>query len=590
MSAGATPVSRHTLRRCIRSVKDLLNSEARWRAIALAALLVGFLLAINGLNVVNSYVARDFMTAIAGRDMPGFTRQALLYLAVFAASTVVAVLQSFTEQRLDLLWRWRLTRRLTGLYLADRTYYWLKWSGGLDNPDERIADDVRTYTATTVSFALIFLNGALTVVAFAGVLWSISPLLFGVAVGYAALGSLLTLLLGRPLIGLNSRQLDREADFRSALIHIRENAEAVALTRHEGRLTVRLLRRIDALVDNYRRITSVNRNLGFFTTGYNYLIQILPALIVAPLFIRGEVEFGVVTQSGLAFAQLLGAFSLVVNQFQSLSSYAAVVARIGALADAIDRVSPAARHAIETVEDRDRVAYEGLTLQAPNSAGSLVKDLSAEVRYGARLLVTGPSEVARVALLRAVAGLWGAGAGRIVRPPLDEILFLPQRPYLPPGTLRELLLRTGKERVTPDERLLTAIHEFGLGAVLQRAGGLDAERDWPAELSLEEQQLVTLARLSLAGPCFAFLDRPGSTLGPLEVRRALHRLSAGSISYVTLGEATEAAGEYDTVLELEADGGWSWKPVGPGREPGEENAVVRRPQGAGAGGDDERRQ
>src|SRR5947209_15244428 len=270
MSAGAVPVSRQTLQRCVRCVQDLLTSEVRWRALTLATLLVGSLFAVNGLNVVNSYVARDFMTAVAGRDMPGFARQALLYLAVFAASTAVAVLQSFTEQRLGLLWRWRLTRRLTWLYLADRTYYWLKGSGGLDNPDVRIADDVRTFTSTTLSFALLFLNGTLTVVAFAGVLWTISPLLFGVAVGYAALGSLLTVLLGRPLVGLNSRQLDREADFRSALIHVRENAEAVALTRHEGRLRVRLLRRVDALVDNYRRITSVNRNLGFFTTGYNY--------------------------------------------------------------------------------------------------------------------------------------------------------------------------------------------------------------------------------------------------------------------------------------------------------------------------------
>jgi putative ATP-binding cassette transporter len=567
-----------------------LNSEVRWRALTLAALLVGFLLAINGLNVVNSYVARDFMTAVAGRDMPGFTRQALLYLAVFAASTAVAVLQSFTEQRLGLLWRWRLTRRLTRLYLADRNYYWLKGSSGLDNPDERIADDVHTFTTTTLSFAIIFVNGTLTAVAFAGVLWSISPLLFGVAVGYAALGSLLALLLGRPLVGLNSRQLDREADFRSALIHVRENAEAVALTRHEGRLTARLLRRLDALVDNYRRITSVNRNLGFFTTGYNYLIQIIPALIVAPLFIRREVEFGVVTQSGMAFAQLLGAFSLVVNQFQSLSSYAAVTARLGVLGDAIDRVSPAARHAIETVEDRGRVAYEGLTLRAPNGDRPLVNDLSAEIQHGKRLLVTGPDEVARVALLRAVAGLWGTGSGRIVRPPLDAILFLPQRPYLPPGTLRELLLRTGTERVTPDEKLLAVLHEFGLGTVLQRTGGLDAELDWSAELSLEQQQLVTLARLSLAGPCFAFLDRPASTLGPAQVRRALQRLAAGSISYVTLGEGTEALGEYDAVLELEAAGEWSWKPVGPGKQPGEENAVIRRPQGAGAGGDDERRQ
>jgi putative ATP-binding cassette transporter len=548
-------------------VKELLNSEVRWRAITLAALLVGFLVAINGLNVVNSYVARDFMTAIAGRDMPGFTRQALLYLAVFGASTAVAVLQSFTEQRLGLLWRWRMTYQLTRLYLADENYYWLKGSGVLDNPDERIADDVRTFTATTLSFALIFVNGALTVAAFAGVLWSISPLLFGVAVGYAALGSLLAFVLGRPLVGLNSRQLDREADFRSALIHVRENAESVALTRHEGRLTARLLLRLNALVDNYRRITSVNRNLGFFTTGYNYLIQILPALIVAPLFIHGEVEFGVVTQSGMAFAQLLGAFSLVVNQFQALSSYAAVTERLGALGDAIDRVRPASRRAIETVEDRGRVAWEGLTLRAPNGDRLLVNDLSAEVRHGARLLVTGPNEAARVALLRALAGLWVAGSGRIVRPPLDEILFLPQRPYLPPGTLRELLLRTGKERVTPDEKLLTAVHEFGLGAVMQRAGGFDAELDWPAELSLEEQQLVTLARLSLAGPCFAFLDRPGSTLGSTQIRQVLQRLSAGSISYVTLGEATEFIQDYDTLLELEADGTWSWKVVCPGPQP-----------------------
>src|SRR3954463_6741461 len=155
MSAGAVPVSRQTLQRCVRCVQDLLTSEVRWRALTLATLLVGFLFAINGLNVVNSYVARDFMTAIAERDRHGFTRQALLYLAVFAAATVVAVLQGFAEQRLGTLWRWRLTRRLTRLYLADRNYYWLKGAGGLDNPDERIAEDVRTFTATTLSFAVI---------------------------------------------------------------------------------------------------------------------------------------------------------------------------------------------------------------------------------------------------------------------------------------------------------------------------------------------------------------------------------------------------------------------------------------------------
>jgi putative ATP-binding cassette transporter len=157
------------MRRCVAPVKDLLTSEVRWPALTLATLLVGFLFAISGLNVVNSYVARDFMTAIAGRDMRGFTRPALLYLAGFAGSSAVAVLQGFTEQRLGPLWRRRVSRQLAWLYRADRNYYWLKGSGVLDNPGEGIAAVVRTFTATTVSFALIVPNGAFTVVAFAGV-------------------------------------------------------------------------------------------------------------------------------------------------------------------------------------------------------------------------------------------------------------------------------------------------------------------------------------------------------------------------------------------------------------------------------------
>src|SRR6516225_2724098 len=343
MSVQAVPINRQTGRCFIRVVKSFLTSEVRWRALALFAVLIGLLFAISGLNVVNSYVGRDFMTAISGRDRAGFVRQAVLYLGVFAASTAVAVFQSFAEQRLGLLWRAWLTGRLITRYLASRTYYRLKETVAVDNPDQRIAEDVKAFTATTLSFTLMFLNGTFTVVAFAGVLWSISRLLFGVAVGYAALGSLLTILLGRPLVGLNYRQLDREANFRTALNHLHEHAESVALLRWEGLATTRLRRSLDDLVDNFRRITSVNRNLGFFTTGYNYLIQIIPALRVAPLYIRGEVEFGVVTQSAMAFAQLLGAFSLIVNQFQSLSLFAAVIARVDALGEAIEHTAaPAA--------------------------------------------------------------------------------------------------------------------------------------------------------------------------------------------------------------------------------------------------------
>jgi putative ATP-binding cassette transporter len=559
MSERPVTIDRETRRRFVRVVRDFFTSEVRWQARGLFALLFGFALTVNGLNVVNSYVGRYFMTAIADRNRDDFIRQAVLYVGVFAASTAVAVLYRFTEERLGLFWRVWLTRKITRRYLADRTYLRLKESAEIANPDQRIADDVRAFTTTTLSFTLMSLNGALAVLSFSGVLWTISPLLFGVAVGYAAVGTLAAIYLGRPLVGLNYRQSDQEANFRADLIHVRENAESVALLRREGRLTARLLRRIDGLADNFRRITSVNRNLGFFTTGYNYLIQIIPTLIVAPLFIRGEVEFGVITQSAMAFAQLLGAFSLIVNQVQSISSFAAVIARLSALAEAVEQGPPSAQTEVVTVEADARVAYEGLTLLSPGDGRELIKNLTADIPRGTRVLVVGPNEAARVALFRATAGIWLAGMGKIVRPPLDAIFFLPQRPYLPPGTLRDLLLRTGQEEAIPDERITAALQNAGLESVLKRGGGLDVEHDWPAVLSLGEQQQLALTRLILARPAFALLDRVSAALKPAQVRQALRLLGENSITYITLAEVAESADLYDAILEVDADGAWSWK-------------------------------
>jgi vitamin B12/bleomycin/antimicrobial peptide transport system ATP-binding/permease protein len=548
MSEQPVPFDLVTVRRFVRAVKDFMTSEVRWRACGLFALLIAFALTLNSLNVVNSYVGRDFITAISHRDRTGFIRQAILYVGVFAGSTAVAVLYRFTEERLGLFWRVWLTRRIIRRYLADRTYLHLKESATIENPDQRIADDVRAFTATTLSFTLMFMNGALAVLSFSGVLWTISPLLFGVATGYAVLGTLVTIYLGRPLIGLNYRQSDREASFRSDLVHVRENAEPVAL-----------LRRIEDFAYNFRRIISVNRNLGFFTTGYNYLIQIIPMLIVAPLFIRGKVEFGVVTQSAMAFAQLLGAFSLIVNQFQSISSFAAVIARLSALVGAVEKGPPSFRTAIAVVIADGRIAYEGLTLFSPENGSELLKNLTVAIPRGTRVLIVGPNEAARTALFRATAGIWAAGKGTLIRPSLDAILFLPQRPYLPPGTLRDLLLRTGKEQVIPDDQITNALHDAGLDSVLARAGGLNSERDWSAILSLGEQQLLAFTRVTLARPSFAMLDRVNSVLNAAQVRQALGSLDEKSVTYITFAADVESVELYDAVLEIDAEGAWSWR-------------------------------
>ena len=302
--------------RFVRAVRDFASSDVGKKAKLMFAGLAALLFGVSGLNVVNNYVGRNFMTAIAERQTTEFIRQAIFYVGVFAALTVVGVIARFAEERLALLWREFLTRRAVNLYLADGAYYRLDVSGQLTNPDQRIADDVRAFTVTTLSFVIMLFSSTLTVVTFSSVLWSISPLLFVVAVLYAACGSYMTIVLGRPLINLNYDRLDKEASFRSSLIHVRENAESVMLTRGEERQKALLLHRLDDLVANFRRITAVNRNVGFFTGGYNWMIQIVPALIIAPAFIRGDIEFGVITQSGAAFAMLVGAFSLIVTTVQ----------------------------------------------------------------------------------------------------------------------------------------------------------------------------------------------------------------------------------------------------------------------------------
>ena len=406
----------------------------------------------------------------------------------------------------------------------------------------------------------MLVNGMLAVVSFSGVLWTISRSLFGVAIGYACLGTLVTIYLGRPLISLNYRQLDREASFRSNLIHVRANAESIAISRREGRLMARLMSSLDAVAENFRRTISVNRRLGFFTTGYNYLIQIIPALVVAPLFIRGKVEFGVVTQSAMAFSQVLGAFSIIVDQFQSISSFGAVIVRVSALTAAIEKAPPSDKAAVTLVEAEGRIGYEHLTLASPDDGGDVLKDLTAEIPRGTRVLIVGPNETARTALFDATAGIWPAGHGTIARPPLDAISFLPQRPYLPPGSLRDVLLQDGTQQATRDDEITTTLHAMGLESIAAHAGGMDNERDWPAILSLREQQLLALARLSLARPTFAMLDRLDGVLEPPQLLQALRHLDDSAITYVVFAENAELVEQYDAILEVRADGTWSWTP------------------------------
>jgi putative ATP-binding cassette transporter len=433
-------------------------------------------------------------------------------------------------------------------------------NGEVLNPDQRIAEDVKVFTTTTLSFLLMALNGAFTVIAFAGVMWTISPVLFGVAVAYAVFGSIMTIVLGRPLVLLNYSQLDKEATFRSDLVHIREHAESIAVLRRESRVKGRLLKHFDELASNFEKIIRVNRNLGFFTTGYNYMVQIIPALIVAPMFMRGEIEFGVITQSGMAFVHLLGAFSLIVTQFQSISSFAAVIARLGALVEGMADAQKPNPDSIQ-IETAENLAYENLTLNSTAASQRLIEDLTLEIPVGTRLQVLGPNESANADLFRATAGISEPGSGTIHRPGLDQIMFLPERPYLPPGTLRELLLRTGHEHKIDEQQIKETLTALQLERLIERSEGLDVEQNWDNLLSLGEQQLVAAARVLMAAPRYAVLDRLNSALTPSQVHRLLGLLKQRGITYLHFGEVDDALRHFDAVLELSGTGPWNCKPL-----------------------------
>ncbi|QFY41279.1 ABC transporter ATP-binding protein/permease [Candidatus Methylospira mobilis] len=557
----------------VKMIRDLSCSEAGVRAKLLFIGLILFLLAFNGLNVLNSYVGRDFMTAVADREQSDYIRLALFYIGVFVASTVVGVFQRYFEELLGLLWREFMTPRLVQIYLRYPTYYRMNdrviRKSGMGHPDQRIADDVKTFTTVTLSFVLLSLNSAFTILAFSGVLLSIDPWLFGAALAYAMIGTLCIILLGRPLIDLNYAQLDKEAAFRSGLVHVRERAESVALLHCESRLLPRSLGQFADLAGNFRKIISVNRNMGFFTSGYNYLIQIIPILLVAPLYMQGKTDFGVITQSAMAFSTLVSAFSIVVTQFQSLSSYVAVVERLINLWYVMEMTQTETVSTLDGKEDDDHVAYENLTLFSATDGHVLVKDLNISIPVGTRVIVSGTDASVKDALFKATAGVYDAGSGLVRRPFMDRILFLPERPYLPPGTLRQALVNVGSASAHTDESIEAVLRTLGIADIVVRVEGMDVQHhDWDTVLSLNEQRSVSFARILLDAPRFAVIYDPFKDCDAEIAFERLRALTEHGITYLTFGPEGREEGDklsqyYDNALEIKAQGAWSWRTIRP---------------------------
>ncbi|MFT3991377.1 MAG: ABC transporter ATP-binding protein/permease [Luteolibacter sp.] len=540
-------------------------SERRRKARGFLIALVLLSLAVGGVQVLMSYAARDFMTAIANRNPSEYWRSLGYYLTTFAMAVPIGVYYRWVEERLALHWREWMVQHLLKRYFNNRAYYQLRGSENIDNPDQRISEDVMNFTTNSLAFFLIALNSLVTLAAFVGVLWTISGTLVGIMVVYAVLGTVASILIGRKLVRLHYQQYEKEADFRYGLVRVRDNAESIAFYAGEKREHLDLIHRFTSVVRNMHWIIRRNRNLAFFTNSYNYFALALPLMIVAPMFMRREVEFGVVTQAAGAFGQVLTAASMIITQFGGLSAYLAGVQRLGSLWNSLDEHDAeeerAAREKADEVDEGGSIVkLDKITVQTPKTEKTLVLDLSFEINPTQSLLIMGPSGTGKSSVLRTIAGLWLSKSGSLERPLLADLMFLPQRPYMVEGNLRSQLLYPYPDRNVSDAQIKEVIEKVNLGDVLERVDD-DLERvvDWPNILSLGEQQRVAFARLFLRQPKFAFLDEATSALDEENQAQLYKLLKESGIGSISVGHRSTLIEYHDRILLLDRSGTWELK-------------------------------
>lgn len=539
-------------------------SDAKWTAWGLLGILLVLLAAVNGLNIIINYVGGAWMTAYSAKDVPTFYHMMFMYFGVFVVGTPVVVLYSWMNSKLGNHWRQWLTEHLTKKYFANRNYYRINNSDGIDNPDERLAQDVRDFTNGALTLVLAVLSSLITLVSFSTILWHISHELVSIVIGYSVVGTGVTLLLGKRLVKLKFDQLRLEADYRFNLIHVRNNTESIAFYRGEEKESVRIQDRFIKAIKNFNLLIGWQRNLGFVTTYYSYLVVLIPALIIAPLYFSGKVPFGVQTQADMALGQILSALSLIVASFDTITAFIAQSNRLGAFNEALEEPADGNGGTISDVTEAavdqlgHRIELKNVTLETPRHERTLLTGLTMTIKPGdGGLLIVGPSGSGKSSLLRAIAGLWNAGAGEIDRPPLEEMMFLPQRPYMVLGTLRQQLLYPNTRADVSDADLTQALVDVNLPDLAKRVGGFDIELNWGDVLSLGEQQRLAFARLLLSTPKFAILDESTSALDVKNEERLYRRLNTESTALISVGHRPTLVKYHRQVLELTGDGGWA---------------------------------
>jgi len=554
-------------------LKPYWASKEKGPAWLLLGAVVGLTLATVYMNVLFNGWYNSFYDALQAKDRAQTYHQLLRFCVLAAIYIAIAVYLFYLNQWLQLRWRRWMTGRYLREWLVGGTYYRLQVAGPpADNPDQRIAEDLRLVVDGTLSLGLGLLNAVVTLGSFVGILWRLSgPMSFRLgrnvwalpgylvwlALLYAAAGTWLTHRLGRPLVKLNFQQQRYEADFRFGLVRFRESAEQVALSRGERDELTILRGRFRGVLDNFWRIVKRQKILNFFTVGYNQAAVIFPFVVGLPRFLSGAIQLGGLIQISNAFGQVQTSLSWFVGAYTTFAAWRATADRLQGFRAAMRqaRREMAERPGIAVGEGReDALVLDHLTLSLPDGQ-QLLPSLDTRVQRGESLLVRGPSGCGKSTLFRAIAGVWPFGSGAVEWPAQFDPMFLPQRPYLPLGTLREVVSYPARPGDTRSEEVAEALRACDLAHLV---GRLDESRPWALELSPGEQQRIAFARVLLHRPSWLFLDEATSAVdSQLELR--LYGLLAERLkdtTLVSIGHREGLARYHARTLELgERDGG-----------------------------------